>query len=145
MDHQMRYLIGLCILGLLTSCLVGCGGESGAASAYGSVTLDDEPVEKGTISFVPVQGSESKTVTTTIEDGDYEIEERSIAGLKVETYQVKISWKKTTGEQYRDDMTGTMLDAFAEAVPPKFNIQSELQGKIEEGSNKLDFELKTSG
>lgn len=77
-----------CCLGILFCCLVGhvgCGsGGPETATVSGKVTLDGQPVPKGTISFVPQRG---KSVRASIgEDGTFELEDGATIGY----YQVAI-------------------------------------------------------
>jgi hypothetical protein len=139
----MRQTIGFCVLGLLVSCLVGCGEDLGRQSVYGEVTLDGEPVNGGNISLAPQPGTQGHTCTATIDEaGNYEIGDD--AGPTIGSYRVGVTWKKPTGEKSVDQASGITMDITAEAIPLKFNARTELVVEIAAGSNEHNFALKTT-
>ena len=140
----MRHMFGLCVSGLLAGCLVGCGGEeTGRKSVCGTVTLDGEPVGGGTISFAPQDGTQGYSVTGVMdENGYYEVGYDS--GPTTGNYAAMVNWKQPTGEKSIDQASGITMDVTAEAIPPKYNMNTELVVEINEGSNEYDFELTTT-
>jgi hypothetical protein len=70
----------------------GCGGTS----VQGQVTLDGQPVEWGSISFVPVGNTKGPLTGAVITDGKYAIKVGSAP--TVGHYRVEIRWAKKTGK-----------------------------------------------
>ncbi len=105
----------------------------------GTVTLDGEPVDGGTISFIP--SVETKRVTGgPIAGGKYTVHENS--GANAGEYRVEIHWLKPTGEQFLDkDDTGEMIDVVAEAIPQKYNTSTELVAEVSASQTEFDFSL----
>jgi hypothetical protein len=118
--------------------LIGCGGGD-RSSVSGTVTLDGEPVTKGSILFDPVESREVKPVGL-IENGSYSL--TSETGPKPGKHKVEIRWAKPTGKQVpvKDDPPN-MIDETKEAVPAKYNTSTELTVEITPGSNRHDFPL----
>jgi hypothetical protein len=134
----------LCVL-FLCSLIAGCGGRQDydgpqRFSLSGSVTLDDQPVENGTIAFLPATDNQ-RPAGGVIQDGTYSIPESK--GVNEGTYTVEIRWSRPTGEQVRDvEDTGEMIDVVEEAVPARYNTQSELSVSVTSGKTSFDFELE---
>ena len=118
--------------GLVT--VAGCGESRTPLS--GSVTLDGEPVGQGSVAFYALAG-EAQNVAAAIENGKYEIpaDRRPASG----PYRVEINWPKPTGKQVPSADPGFMLDETREAIPPKFNPDSELEVQIEPGTEVYDI------
>src|SRR5688500_13010891 len=71
-----RVLSRACQFGLsmgLMLLLAGCGADSDRGAVSGTVTLDGKPVENGSISFVPIEGTQSPSAGAVIGNGTYEI------------------------------------------------------------------------
>jgi hypothetical protein len=106
----------------------------------GEVTFDGQPVDLGSISFIPQgKGRSSGGVIT---DGKYDVPEEK--GANAGTYRVEIHWLKRTGKQLRDDQTGEMYDERREALPDKLHTNSTLTIEVPLPSNRHDFKLKSS-
>src|SRR5688572_19526894 len=74
-------------LALATVVSLGCGGSG--ASVSGVVTLDDKPLERGTVSFTPTAGG--KRATGVIDsDGGYELSTNRDAGLAAGEYSAMV-------------------------------------------------------
>lgn len=131
---------GWAILAVGLAAVLGCG-SSQRATAYGNVTLDGKPMEAGAISFVPLGANpESKPAWSKVEGGEYAIPAK--AGLATGEFRVEIRWIRKTGRKWGrlPDPNG---DELAEAIPERYNSQSELKPTIKPGENHLDFELKS--
>ena len=128
---------------LLTWCAMGCGsGDVPRGAASGKVTLDGEPILKGTIMFLPTGENSGGSATAEIVEGKYVIPRKlgpAIGQHRVEVIAVRNNGKKEAGSPYPP---GTMVDDIEQYVPPKFNHQSELKADVKSGDNTLSFDLK---
>lgn len=122
---------------LLVTALAGCG--SGKATVTGKVTLDGQPLEKGTISFEPVDGATS-SAEGPIAAGAYSLEVPP--GPKL----VRISATKVIGQRqvYEGDPNSPVVDNVEQMIPPQYNAASTLNVEIKGGSSQHDFALKTT-
>jgi hypothetical protein len=132
-------------LSLLT-CLIllaGCGKQGlDRAVISGSVSYQGEPVQRGQLRFVPIEGTKGPPAGATIEAGSYTV--KALGGVPIGTARVEI-------KAYRDIGPAPDLQSPAGAMgvrpgkqflPPKYNKQSELQATIEGGEQTIDFELE---
>src|SRR5688572_4854006 len=91
-----------CCLGLC-AVLAGCSGSKyNGDKRYplaGEVTVEGQPVDLGSISFIP-EGGKGRATGGTITDGKYAVPEEK--GATAGTYRVQINWLKRTGRQLRD-------------------------------------------
>jgi hypothetical protein len=133
-------------LGCLALCavLAGCGSSKYRGDKQypleGEVTFDGQPVDLGSISFIPEgKGRPSGGVIT---DGKYAVPEEN--GANAGTYRVEIHWLKRTGRQLRDPESGEMYDERREALPEKFHSNSELTVEVPLPEDRHDFHLKSS-
>jgi hypothetical protein len=137
--YFVRSLAALTLcLAFALSLLVGCSGD-GRRAVTGEVTLDGEPVNGGSIVFLPAGGEGSKGAAEII-DGKYAIP--SAQGLQPGNYRVEISWFKSTGKQIPSGDPGMLMDERLEAVPSQFNKASTLTVNITADESKHDFHLK---
>jgi hypothetical protein len=124
----------LVVLGLSAA---GCGGSP--ATTSGRVTLNGQPVEAGSISFLPAAG-DGPASAAAIENGEYALPpERP---LRSGTYRVEVNWLKPTGKKIPSADPGIMTDERQEVIPTKYNTQSKLTVEITSGANVHNFELK---
>ena len=131
------------ILAIIVVILAGCkppGLER--AVITGKVTYQDEPVQRGQLRFVPIEGTQGPPAGATIEAGSYTV--KALGGVPVGTARVKI-------KAYHDiDMPGGPPTPAAtmgvrpgkQYLPDKYNKQSELNVTIAAGEQTLDFELE---
>ncbi len=127
----------------------GCGKVDGPsrAAVHGTVTLDGEPVEQGTIEFFPVNDTTGPVVGAEIRAGRYALSRRE--GPAVGTNRIEISWPRTTGNTATMPADGLGASELneperTEAIPPQYNRQSTLTRTIEAGDNPLSFELRST-
>lgn len=118
-------------------CACGCAPESRMATVTGTVTIDGTPAEKGSISFIPVDGM-SPTAGATIENGKYK-SEAPIGESKVEIRVPKVVGKKKLYETPESPVQ----DIMAEVLPDKYNESTELRFTAQKGINQRNFELRT--
>ncbi len=116
-----------------TVLLVGCSGES-LMPVSGDVTLDGNPIEKGTIRFMPVDGV-GPAAEAKIEQGRYEV--LVPAGKK----NVFIRGLKTIGHNYPSGPEGPAIPDYEELVPTRYERPGAIQCTIVEGDPRRDFEL----
>lgn len=135
--HTRRSLAALTFLTFAAALLAGCGGD-GRKGVSGDVTLDGEPVNGGSIVFLPSGGEGSKGAAEII-DGKYSIPPAQ--GLAPGTYRVEINWSKPTGKQIPSGDPGMMMDERQEAVPARYNSNSTLTVEITAGENQHNFPL----
>ena len=118
----------------------GCGRPIGTVS--GVVTMDEQPLEKGIISFSAAEGaateSASPPVSADITGGRYSAE--MVAGKKF----VQISASKVIGTRKQSDAPGAAVDEiFEEQLPPKYNSSTELTLEVKPGGNSKDWAVES--
>jgi hypothetical protein len=134
-------------LALLTA-MIGCG-ESGPerAEVRGTVTLDGTPVESGSISFIPIEGTEGPSTGGAITNGAYHLTRSD--GPVIGKHRVQILASRPTGRQIEAgegaDDPNAMIDEIEMYIPPEYNTKSKLTADIESGTNQVDFALQSSG
>lgn len=134
---MLNFRIGALSLACALLLLAGCSSESRRAVS-GEVSLDGEPVNGGSIVFLPNGAGSSKGAAEIVE-GKYSIPVEQ--GLPPGSYRVEINWMKPTGKQIPSGDPGMLMDERAEAMPAKFNSASTLTAEITAGDNKHDFKL----
>lgn len=136
---------GIClVLGVLMAVgIPGCGPPKPELSeVFGKVTFDGDPVEEGSIAFVPVEGTTGPTAGGVITAGSYDVTERGPAPGK---YRVEIRASRKTGRQIEagtPSPPGTMVDEIEHYIPAKYNTSSELTVDITTGRNEHNFPLE---
>lgn len=116
---------------------VGCGNPPAdpgpTAAVSGTVTVDEKPLEKGTIMFDPQTGAPPATL---------EIAGGKFAGeAPVGKNLVSIS---STHEVPMDGAEGDEVKVGEETLPAKFNSESTLSQDVKEtGSNTFAFDLSS--
>src|SRR6516225_4208451 len=84
---------GIVFAATLALLAAGCGYDANA-SVRGQVTLDGKPVEWGSISFVPTNGTKGPLTGSVITNGQYHVPAASCTA--VGRYKVEIRWAKKT-------------------------------------------------
>ncbi|WP_146450383.1 hypothetical protein [Bythopirellula polymerisocia] len=116
--------------------LSGCSDPS-TALVTGSVTVDGEPAQIGAISFLPAD-NQGTPVGASIEDGEYTAQVPF--GLK----KVEVRVSKEMGKKKMYDTPDSEVKVIRrEALPPKYNSQTELTFDVKPGENRQDYHLKT--
>jgi len=128
----------VCVLGTL--CLLGCN-PNGPVEVAGKVTYDGKPVESGTIMFEPEDKS-GPTQGQAISKGEYRLTgQNAVApGKKI----VRIEAHGPSGKKVPSAPgSSTMVDAFHQFIPEKYNKTSDIKKTIEPGKPMtLDFDLQ---
>jgi hypothetical protein len=144
MRYQKLARWALLLLGLVV--VLGCSGEEQRIVVTGTVTFDGQPIDNGTVLFIPEGDSGSQTrpkFGTQIVNGKYAFEPNF--GPVPGKYKVTITWDKKTG---RKISTGDLIDTeeTAQVLPPKYNSEEEtvLQVTVSRRENKHDFALTSN-
>jgi hypothetical protein len=127
----------------LLTMAVGCGDEGSRAEVHGTVTFEKQPVESGSIAFIPIDGTQGPATGGPIEGGAYRLARRD--GPVIGPHRVEIRATRKTGQQILAgpgaENPSAMVDVVEMHVPAKYNSQSTLTAKIQAGVNKFDFDL----
>jgi hypothetical protein len=103
----------------------------------GIVRLDGEPLSKGSIRFVPVEGTRGSDAGVALRKGKYRIEK----GLTAGRYKVEIQAARVVlGKKVRDPLAQDLIDAEEAIVFEEFNPIRE----VGPGLNTYDFDLKVA-
>ena len=112
---------------------LGCNPNgAGLHSVSGEVKFDGQPVERGSIAFIP-NDSAQRTATSRIENGKYTL----LAPLG--TSRVEVLATRDNGPV--DKVMGQAPQL--QYVPEKYNVESELTADVKPSDNTLDFDLTT--
>jgi len=136
----MRLVSLLC----LTSLVIGCSSSS-RAEVYGTVLLDGQPIEEGSIQFIPTDGTTGPSTGGVISKGKYHIYSRD--GAVVGKNRVELRSFKMSNQKIQDPTAppGTLTTLRVQAFPPEYNDQSTVVKEIRPGSNTIDFDVWTKG
>ncbi len=146
--NRVYSLLSATVMGLA---IIGCSGESSdnlpREAIAGKVTMDSQPLPKGTILFLPEgnQAEEASSATGEIANGEFSIPRSrgpvpgkykvSISHTDQPEGRVKIQLKKPG----KKPATG-----FTELIPAKYNTKTELKAEIPRGGKSdLDFPLQS--
>ena len=125
---------------LLLTAAMGCTDDAGGRIGFeGRVTVDGNPLEKGSISFRPMKGTSGPTAGGSIIDGKFAIEPKD--SLFPGSYRVEIRASRKTGKKVKDHTFGTMVDHWEQYLPEKYNRQSTLTAEVNPGMEMLEFSL----
>ena len=131
-----------CVLGVCLAAWGCTGGDPlGRLAIRGTVTLDDVPLDSGTIHFEPQAPSTGHGTGTMILNGVYELP--AGRGLPPGSYKVSISAPETMEQTA---VVGQELPPPAERIPPRYNADTELRAEVSEsGPNEFNYELRSAG
>jgi hypothetical protein len=138
--NSIERTIGCVSLILLLLC-AGCGSRhENLATISGEVKLDGQPLERGMIKFLPMEGVAGSITSGEIVQGRYKIAARS--GPAIGRNRVEIHGSRKTGRtlQAAFPRNGT-IEETVEAVAPQYNSQSTLKFEVKPGENVADFEV----
>lgn len=133
--HIDKWILCLPLLFTLTL-ITACRGSKETGTVSGTVTVDGQIVEKGSIVFLPVDGS-GPSSGASIEDGKYSAEVWP-AKSKVSIYVPKAVGSEKMSADMPDSEARVVM---AESLPPKFNSKTELEMDVQLGQNDKDWEL----
>jgi hypothetical protein len=129
-------------------CLVasGCGDDyGGRQEVSGVITLKGQPLDQGSISFMPLGESANQGMVTqsgaVITEGKYHIPAEQ--GLVPGDYQVSISSADGLTPADPDAPPGpTGNTVTKDRIPPEFNVNSKQKVQVKEGEpNSFDFSI----
>jgi len=127
----------------LGCCVVVCGcNHDGRQPLQGTVTLDDQPLPAGDVTFFPLPGTPGPTAGGKIVDGHFSIPAEG--GTMAGTFRVQITAQRKTGKQVFDSTAqmmdpkakNGMIDQYEQYIPARYNQQSELTADVVKGSHK---------
>src|SRR5262245_17140485 len=112
---------------LLAATLVGCSSSDTHGEIVGEVFLDNAPLSKGQIRFVPTDGKRSPT-DAEITNGKF------TARVPVGEAKVEITAPKVIGtrKMYPTNDSPT-VDDIVGLLPARFNVESKLKMTVEPG------------
>jgi hypothetical protein len=117
--------------------LAGCSGGNARGTVSGAVKLDGEPLKRGIIRFVPVDGK-SQTADAGIADGKF------TATVPLGEMAVEITAPKVVGKHKAYDTPDSpVVEDVVELLPARYNVRSELRMTVQKGSQEKVFELKS--
>ena len=136
---RRAFLLGPCFL--LAAALAGCSDYGGRLAVRGAVTLQGQPLTKGVIAFIPLDGQGTQSGSPVV-DGAYSVPRQS--GLKPGKYLVHLS--AGDGKTPHDDEAGnpggsTNIVSF-DLIPEEWNVRSTQQVEVKkDGDNKFNFHV----
>lgn len=125
------------VLFVLVLSAASCSKESGVA-LEGKVSYGGDPIDVGTITFIPASGSGIKSGGL-IENGNYKIDAKTGPGPG--PHRVEIRWAKGTGRKTKNEF-GEEIQTRQEGLPEKYHAASTLTAEIKPGKNVIDFALE---
>ncbi len=142
LEGRMKYqqIWALCGVLLLVMSSPGCGKHDDPLNRQaisGSVTLDGQPLQQGTISFLPLEKKDTSGGAT-ITSGKYSVAREQ--GLAPGKYKVMISASKS-GVAGGQEAPGMPVMA-AELIPEEYNTKSDKSVDVTvKGPNTFDFDI----
>jgi hypothetical protein len=107
----------------------------------GKVTYDGEPIDVGSISFLPIDGGSQRVSGGYIFDGEYTVPEAQ--GANAGKHRVEIRWQKLTGKKIRE-RSEDLTEQRVEGLPPKYHKDSILTADVSPTQTRFDFDLKSN-
>lgn len=129
--------VSVLLLGI--SIALGCG-HSGPerASVSGTIRVDGQPFEEGSINFIPVDGG--PTAGAAIEKGEYDID-RALGPI-VGKNRIEVRGNRKSGRKMPNPFNRSeMIDELVDAIPEEYNTKSTLIRDIKPGHNDFSFDL----
>lgn len=120
---------------------VGCSGD-GRSEVSGTVTLNGQPIQEGSINFIPIDGNQGPGAGAVIQNGKYHIPRES--GVTPGKNRVELRAFKETGRKVQDPTgpPGTLAFERVLAFPPEYNDRSTLTKDVQRGSDTIDFHIE---
>jgi hypothetical protein len=116
----------------------GCSQGPATGTVTGEVTLDGKPLPKGHLEFTPLDG-EGQTGGIMIAEGKFS------GPIPVAKMRVKIHAPKPSGKKYKayDTPDSPWEEDVVEALPARYNDQSDMTLDVKRGSQTVKYELKS--
>jgi hypothetical protein len=129
--HRLTTAVVLLLL------VVGCSSEATQIKITGKVSLDEGPINNGTLRLTPVK-ADGKHGGAIIKDGKFAGE--AFPGQ----YKVEINSSRPAKKQMKQlDGPGSDDPTLEEAIPPKYNLRTELTWDVSLTGSSKDFLLKS--
>lgn len=122
---------------LMAAVVLGCSADK-RAGVEGKVTYDGQPLDVGTITFIPTGGAGDKSGGL-IDGGVYRVEAKT--GPAPGPHKVEIRWAKPTGKSSKNEF-GEVITSRQEGLPDKYHANSTLTAEVKAGKNVIDFALE---
>lgn len=116
---------------------VGCGDPSGRQKVSGQVTLKGQPVDQGSLEFIPTAADGVSHAGAVIENGHYTIPANK--GLVPGNYAIKIYWPERIIKT--EEAPGPLGPGPKDRMPFKYNTKTTLTREVKQGDNTFDFHL----
>ena len=140
MSMKRFFSISSTLTVLLACCfLTGCGADDGMITITGTVTLDGEPVQDGSISLMPVSGGSMGGGL--IEDGYYTAKS-SPGEMAVQIHAHKMVQKPNPT---REEIERGLAEDRVSIIPAVYNRQSKLRISVAPDQNNFEFDLTKDG
>ena len=120
---------------VLSFLLAGCGGAS-TGTVSGDVTLDGQPMKKGSITFTPADGK-STGVSADVVDGKY------TATVPTGDMSVAIASDKVVGQKPMYGPGSKMVDETVQVVAKRYNTETQLKVTVKGGPQTEKFDVQT--
>jgi hypothetical protein len=123
---------------------IGCGkGDANRGAIAGQVKLDGQPLEQGSILFMPMEGVKGSIADGEIVNGRFQLLGKN--GPAVGWNRVEIRALRKTGKLVPKPFParGKMVEEQVEAIPPRFNSASTLKVEVKPGENTADFAVES--
>lgn len=124
---------------------VGCNSTISTSAIQGEVSFDGRPIEKGEITFIPIDGTPGASAVASIINGRYDVPSTKWGLASSGVYQVRIVAFRKTGKKERNALEpgGPMVEVEANFIPAIYNDQSTLKVHVTDLPNKdkVDFNL----
>ncbi len=138
-------------LPVVVTTMAGCsGGGPEKAAISGRITFQGQPIEDGSIRFVPIKGTKGPATIGKISGGNYTATARG--GVPVGTLRVEVmAFRPLPGAKpyTKEEAEGNRGMAVGDYpkkqfLPPKYNTNSTLEITIESGNKSVtkDIELQ---
>jgi len=132
-----RFAAGIAAAGLLLLGLAGCGEESSENTARlkGSVTLDGDPIAKGTINFLPEEPGQAAPASAQIAAGQYDVKAVPLGKVRVQIIATRETGRMITG-------SSEPVPEVLSIIPPKYAQGISIQ--VTGDNSQQDFPLTSN-
>jgi hypothetical protein len=146
MRRYIRSVAGL----ILILTIFGCRSSSReTVVVQGEVTFAGKPVEKGTIEFRPIEGTNGPLTTCSIVNGKYTVPGDKWGLLPTGVYEVRILGMRKTGRLVKLKLpmpkdSGPPPEEEENYIPAAYNAQTTLKLRVADvpDRTKVDFQLR---
>ncbi len=139
---RKKTLYYLCLLSLFTTSFlyVGCkpSNPQGRLAVSGTVKVNGEPLDEGTIMFNPTNAATVKTPSSAgVKNGTYSMPVEK--GLAPADYTVRFFSAKGTGKI--DENNPMKSEIFVQTIPARYNVASKEKVTVSKDATSFDFDL----